>query len=99
MVFIAGMDTPGDVEFTHMTAATAHFPTPFRTSFYPTVHDDVEFAAVLSKWFERKLADGKLKPYKWREIEGGLEAVGKGLKQMKRGEISGERIMYRIGKE
>lgn len=66
-----------------------------------TVHDDEQtrdFAAAYSVFFERALADGRLKGHP-TEVVGGLEKVIEGLMLLKEGKVSAKRILFKVAEE
>ncbi|KAF2666972.1 GroES-like protein [Microthyrium microscopicum] len=62
-----------------------------------TVHKTrKDFGAVWFKFFSRALDDGRLKGHPYEIIPGGLEGVGKGLKNLEEGKASGVKYVYKI---
>ncbi|KAF2432067.1 zinc-binding oxidoreductase alcohol dehydrogenase [Tothia fuscella] len=58
--------------------------------------EDFEFAKKFYGITESLLRDGRLKTHPEKVGEGGLEGVLKGLQWMKEGNVSGEKLVYRV---
>lgn len=59
-------------------------------------HDVPEIGAALSTWLERLLEEGKVVPPRIIDVEYGFERVNDALDRMRRGEISGGKLVVRI---
>ena len=68
-------------------------PTPFRI---PPNPEDAPFMEIVIPIAEGLLADGKIKVYRPRVCEGGLRGILDGWQAMRKGKISGEKLVYRI---
>ncbi len=63
---------------------------------FPAIQDDYEFGKMWFGLTEELVREGKLKAHTARVGDGGLEGVLKGLDEMKRGKVSGEKLVYRL---
>lgn len=59
-------------------------------------HDVPEIGAALSSWLERLLEEGKVVPPRIIDVEYGFERVNEALDRMRRGEISGGKLVVRV---
>jgi NADPH:quinone reductase-like Zn-dependent oxidoreductase len=59
-------------------------------------HDVEPIGSSLSAWLERLLQSGLLIPPDIIDVENGLESVNAGLHRMRRGEISGGKLVIRV---
>jgi hypothetical protein len=59
-------------------------------------HTNQDIGNVLSNWLTVLLASEKLKLPETVFADGGLEAIGPGLEKIRRGELSGKRLVIRI---
>lgn len=59
-------------------------------------HEVPEIGEALSAWLERLLESGLLSPPDIVGVEQGLESVNKGLDRMRRGEISGGKLVVKV---
>lgn len=64
----------------------------------PAFPEDFNFLRDLVETVEDLLAEGDLKTHPVKEMEGGLESITDGLRMLYNGEISGEKLVYTIGK-
>jgi hypothetical protein len=64
---------------------------------FPAVPEDFALAAQFSNLAEELLADGSIKAHPASVRAGGLEGIIEGMEEMKRGKISGEKLVYMIG--
>lgn len=55
-----------------------------------------DFAYVLFTFLSRALADGTFEGHPYKVIPGGLEGVGTGLRELKAGNASGKKFVYKI---
>ncbi|KAF2501885.1 GroES-like protein [Lophium mytilinum] len=62
-------------------------------------HEVLEVGEGLMKWLEVLLAEQLLKPPEIEVVEGGLESVNGALDRMRRGEISGKRMVVKFPEE
>ncbi|PLB54713.1 putative zinc-binding oxidoreductase ToxD [Aspergillus steynii IBT 23096] len=63
---------------------------------FPEVPEDFKFAAWFWDIAQPLLAEGKIKPHTPKVCAGGLNGVIEGLKLMKEGKVSGEKLVYNI---
>ncbi|KAL5119969.1 hypothetical protein ACEQ8H_002067 [Pleosporales sp. CAS-2024a] len=56
-------------------------------------HENHDIGKLISKWLEELLASGKLKLPDNVLVNGGLNAVGPSLERMRKGEVSGKRLV------
>lgn len=63
----------------------------------PAKKEDFEHAKMFWELSERLLEQGKIKPHPLKVAEGGLEGVFDGLEQLRRGKVSGQKLVYRLG--
>jgi hypothetical protein len=62
-------------------------------------HTNQDIGNVLSNWLTVLLASEKLKLPETVFEDGGLEAIGPGLEKIRRGELSGKRLVIRIDRK
>lgn len=62
----------------------------------PASQEDFEFAKKFYDITEKLLADGKLNTHPEQVGEGGLEGALKGMEDMKKGGVSGVKLVYRV---
>ena len=97
---LAVKDFPrGDVK-THRTLAYSAVGEPMKFGAngqeIPGNPEDLEFAAMWTVLAEGLLANGKLKAHGSNVQPDGLQGVMKGLDLLKKGKVSGEKLVYRI---
>ncbi|PYH92801.1 GroES-like protein [Aspergillus ellipticus CBS 707.79] len=63
---------------------------------WPANMEDREFAVQWMEFVEKLVSEGKLIPHPSRVESGGLEGILDGLKRLKEGNVSGEKLVYRI---
>ncbi|KAK5045050.1 hypothetical protein LTR84_010198 [Exophiala bonariae] len=63
---------------------------------FPPVPEDFEYTKTFLGIVEKLLADGKLKPHSAQVGKDGLEGVLKGLDDLKNGNVSGQKLVYRV---
>ncbi|KAM7203146.1 GroES (chaperonin 10)-like protein [Naviculisporaceae sp. PSN 640] len=59
-------------------------------------HEVPEVGDALVRWFERLLEKGLVSPPEIIDVEQGLESINSGLDRMRRGEISGGKLVVRV---
>ncbi|KAK4234315.1 chaperonin 10-like protein [Achaetomium macrosporum] len=70
--------------------------TVFHTVPIKLFHEVPAIGEALSSWLERLLAEGRICAPEIVDIEQGLESVNKGLDRMRRGEISGGKLVVKV---
>ncbi|KAK3400431.1 hypothetical protein B0T20DRAFT_432348 [Sordaria brevicollis] len=70
--------------------------TMFHTVPIKLFHEVPEVGGALCQWLERLLADGLVKAPEIIDVEDGLGSINKGLDRMRRGEISGGKLVVRV---
>ncbi|KAK3348551.1 chaperonin 10-like protein [Neurospora tetraspora] len=70
--------------------------TMFHTVPIKLFHEVPEVGGALCQWLERLLAEGLVKAPEIIDVEQGLESINKGLDRMRRGEISGGKLVVRV---
>jgi NADPH2:quinone reductase len=60
---------------------------------------DKDFAYIYFRYLARGLAEGWFSPHPHEVVEGGLEGVETGLKNLKEGKASGVKYVFRIGED
>ncbi len=83
-----------DTRFTMAYTAIGEEYVKFGTK-TPAKRDDYEFAKKFWALSDKLVADGKIKPHPVKVGEKGLEGVLEGLQQMREGEYSGVKLVYR----
>lgn len=68
----------------------------FGTQEIPAIPEDFEYTKKFVELTEKLLAEGKLKPHRAKLGPDGLKGVLNGLKDMKAGKVSGEKLVYRV---
>lgn len=63
---------------------------------FPASTEDYEFAKMWMALTEKLVAEGKVKPHPKKVGDGGLEGILTGLKDLKEGKVSAEKLVYRI---
>lgn len=63
---------------------------------FPKVPEDLEFLTGFWDITEPLLAEGKLRPHRPKVAAGGLKGVLEGLKLLKEGNVSGEKLVYNV---
>ena len=63
---------------------------------FPEVPEDFEYAAKFWDITQPLLAEGKIKPHRPKVVAGGLKGVAEGLRLLKEGKVSGEKLVYNI---
>lgn len=63
---------------------------------FPENPENFKFARLFTGLAEQLLADGKLKPHPVKLCEGGFQGVLEGLKVVRDGKVSGEKLVYRV---
>ena len=75
-------------------------PAPEGTMFHTVpiklFHEVPEVGGALCQWLERLLAEGLVKAPEIIDVEQGLGSINKGLDRMRRGEISGGKLVVRV---
>jgi NADPH:quinone reductase-like Zn-dependent oxidoreductase len=61
---------------------------------FPASEEDYGFGKMWMGLTEKFVAEGKIKPHPKRVRDGGLEAILTGLKEIKEGKVSGEKLVY-----
>jgi hypothetical protein len=67
--------------------------------FYPAVPEDFEFAKAFMGLTEKLLNESLIKSHPVMLGQGGLEGILEGLEDMKRGKVSGKKLIYRVENE
>lgn len=62
----------------------------------PASQEDFKFAQEWAKLAETLLAEGKVIPHPIKVMPGGIESIPAGLDLLRKGKISGQKIVYRI---
>jgi len=70
--------------------------TPIRTLVGTAHSTDAEFARTWYKQLGTWLEEGEFRPMRTTVVPGGLHGVAEGLRRLKEGEVSGEKLVYRI---
>lgn len=63
---------------------------------FPPILEDFEYTKKFMGLTEKLLAEGKLKAHRAKVGADGLKGVLKGLEDMKAGNVSGEKLVYRV---
>lgn len=61
-------------------------------------HADRDFAAAMFRWFAKAMGEGRFSGHPY-EVRGGLEAVGKALRDMEQGKNRALKYVYRVSDE
>ncbi|KAG0652183.1 trans-enoyl reductase [Hyphodiscus hymeniophilus] len=61
------------------------------------VKGDPEWTWLFYRYVGRMLADGRLSGHPFQVVDGGLEGIEKGLGMLRRGEVGGRKLVYRVG--
>ncbi|GAB1196353.1 hypothetical protein APSETT444_005622 [Aspergillus pseudonomiae] len=64
---------------------------------FPASAEDFEFAKMFTQLTETLLAENRLKPHPVRIGEGGLQGVLEGVELVQQGNVSGVKLVYRVG--
>jgi hypothetical protein len=64
---------------------------------FPASREDFEFAKMFATITENLLAEGKLKNHPEKVGSNGLKGVIEGLKELESGNVSGKKLVYRVG--
>ncbi|KAM7217501.1 GroES (chaperonin 10)-like protein [Rhypophila decipiens] len=84
------------IGLTGLPKQTAPEGTKFHTVPIKLFHEVPAVGDVLVRWFERLLEKGLVSPPEIIDVEQGLESVNAGLDRMRRGEISGGKLVVRV---
>ena len=60
-------------------------------------HTNSVFGRVISKWLYELLDEGLIKPPQVEEVGGGLDSINAGLDRLRSGEMSGKRLVVKMG--
>lgn len=63
---------------------------------FPAKPEDLEFGAKMWSLAEKLLGEGKIQAPPMEVREGGLEAIGQGLDDLKENKVSGKKLVYPI---
>lgn len=78
---------------TRITGKGCTWPEPYGSAPDPALR---EFAHPFFGIMQKLLDEGKIRPHPARPSQGGFEALVEGVGIIRRGEISGEKLVYRI---
>lgn len=56
----------------------------------------MEIGMVWAQEMERLMETGKIRPHPLRELDGGWEAIIRGLEMLRKGEVRGQKLVVRI---
>jgi hypothetical protein len=73
-------------------------PYMFEGQEWPFVENEFEFVKRFVLFMERLLEEGKIKSHPATVREGGLEGIVQGMEDIRLGKISGEKLVYVVGK-
>lgn len=84
------------IGLTGLPKQTAPEGTLFHTVPFKLFHEVPEVGGALCQWLERLLAEGLVKAPEIIDVEQGMGSINKGLDRMRRGEISGGKLVVRV---
>lgn len=84
------------IGLTGLPKQTAPDGVQFHTVPIKLFHEVPEVGDALVRWFERLLEKGLVSPPEIIDVETGLESINSGLDRMRRGEISGGKLVVRV---
>lgn len=59
-------------------------------------HTNPVLGRVVSSWLHKLLDEGLIKPPEVEEVEGGLDSINASLDRLRRGEVSGKRLVVKM---
>lgn len=66
---------------------------------WPAASEDFELGKKIFTLLEGLLENGLIRNHPLRIMNGGLAGILEGLREMKEGKVSGEKLVYRIGEQ
>ena len=84
------------IGLTGLPKQTAPDGVQFHTVPIKLFHEVPAVGDALVRWFERLLEKGLVSPPEIIDVEQGLESINEGLDRMRKGEISGGKLVVRV---